>query len=144
MSTRNDSHPSADFAQEYTHHLSRIANARRRLPSNFKGQDADVETTVAVLSNGELAVQTLEQSSKRIHHFCLAANYKAGELIQRISSFLTLGSGAIRFEDSLLEDINEAAEELGVDPFDNLLSCYVASRYLSQGELVAIVNQFKL
>lgn len=137
-------HSSAHFTQGYVHHLTRIADARRRLPHNFKGHCPDVETTVAILSNGEVAVQVMEQSSKRIQHFHLSSDYKPGELVARLSSFLKLGEGAVRFEDDLLQSINEAADELGIEPFDNLLACYVANHYMLQGELVAIVNQFKL
>lgn len=137
-------HPSARIAWTYTYQLTRIADARRRLPDNFKGYSPDVETTVAVLSNGEVAVQVMEQSSKRIQHFHLPVDFKAGELVARISSFLKLGEGAIRFEDSLLKDINEVADELGIEPFDDLLACYVANHYMAQGEVVAIISQFKL
>lgn len=139
MSTNQSS-----FSSIYAWHLSRIADVRRRLPDNYKGIDADIEVEVAILSNEGLAVQMLEKSSSRIHHVLLDPDYKAGELLREVNQFMSHRSGAVRFEDSMLSDINDDAQELNLEPFDGLLSCYVASKLMAQGEVAFIIKQFTL
>ena len=132
------------YSMEYSRHLARIADVRRRLPDNYKGQDADIEIEVAILTNDGLAVQLREKSSNRFYHFSVPSDYKAGDVLYETNLFMSQRSRAVRFEDNTLADINEDAEELNLEPFSGLLSCYVANQFMAQGEVVFIIKQLTL
>lgn len=132
------------YSLEYSSHLARIADVRRRLPDNYKGQDADIEIEVAILTNDGLAVQMREKSSNRFYHFSVYSGYKAGEVLHEVNLFMSQRSCAVRFEDKTLADINEDAEELNLEPFSGLLACYVANQFMTQGEVAFIIKQFTL